>query len=189
MNLARVAEHEAIERPSSVTRAAVLVPIIDEDPTRLLVTKRAEDLSDHPGQMSFPGGAHEAVDANLCETASREAREEIGLDRSEIEWIGRLDDIRTVTEFVVSSFVGLIPARSYHPNDHEVAEIVIVDMDTLLNPANCRVETREHPVHGDIEVYYFDIGDQTIWGATARILSQLLDLCYDHQLPIGTSPN
>jgi 8-oxo-dGTP pyrophosphatase MutT (NUDIX family) len=150
----------------------------------LLFTKRADDLADHPGQMSFPGGGTEPEDDNRAATALREANEEIGLRAEEVvEWIGRLDDISTVTRYAVRPFVAEIPDRPYEPGDREVAEIAVLSLADLTDLANYESERRDHPYYGDIRLHFFHVDGYTVWGATARMLVQFLDLATDWRMP------
>lgn len=156
----------------------------ERESPHLILTKRAEHLGEHPGQMSFPGGGREPVDESIRETALREANEEIGLRASETAVIGRLDDIRTVTEYAVSPFVARVPDRRFERNDAEVAEIVAVPVSAFVDPANYEYEHRSHPHYGEIVVHYFHVGGYTVWGATARILVQFLALSMDWRPPL-----
>lgn len=184
MELSRVRDHE----PKSVTdqrrEAAVLVPVLDRNgESQMLFTKRAEHLSDHPGQMSYPGGGREPEDQSLVQTAKREANEEIGLQPEEVSVVGRLDDIRTITKYSVRPFVSRIPAREYQPGDGEVAEIAILSLDALMDRENYHSERREHPYYGDIRLHYFYVDGYTVWGATGRMLVQFLELATDWEMP------
>ncbi|MFW6448508.1 MAG: NUDIX hydrolase [Halobacteriota archaeon] len=161
------------------TEAAVLIPVLlDDRSASLLFTRRNPDLDTHPGQMSFPGGRAEARDPNLLGTALREAEEEIDLNPDDTEVHGRLDPIRTVTGFEVVPFVAEIPPGPFRPNPAEVAEIVTVEVPDLLDPGNYEAEHRVHPEHGPLTVHYFHVDGYTVWGATARILVQLLRLTH-----------
>jgi 8-oxo-dGTP pyrophosphatase MutT (NUDIX family) len=133
--------------------------------------------------MSFPGGGAEPFDDGLSATALREANEEIGLDPYEARLIGRLDDIRTVTRYSVRPYVIQIPDREYEPGDEEVAEIAILPVDELVNLENYESERRDHPYYGEIRLHYFYVNDYTIWGATARILVQFLELATGWETP------
>ena len=157
--------------------AAVLIPLLcKEGEWHVAVTQRTETVGHHKGQISFPGGACEAGDADVLDTALRETWEEIGVPQEAVEVLGALDDFRTITDFVVTPFVGVIPHPfDYVPNSGEVAAVVEVPLSFLLDPANLRVEQRE--VWGQIiDVLFWDYGPYTIWGATARMLKNLLDL-------------
>ena len=149
----------------------------------LLFTKRADHLGEHPGQMSFPGGGHEPRDATLRETALREAREEIGLLPREADIVSRIDDIHTVSRYAVRPFAARVPDRAYEPDEREVAEIAVLPVSELVNPANYESERRTHPEFGDVRVHFFHVGGYTVWGATAKILAQLLELTTDWHPP------
>ena len=165
-------------------QAAVLAPVIARDgDAHLLFTKRAAHLGEHPGQMSFPGGGREPEDDSLLRTALREANEEIGLDPRAANVIGRLDDIRTVSRYSVRPFVGRIPDREYLPNDEEVAEIVVLAIEDLVDLDNYESERRDHPHYGDIRLHFFHVDGFTVWGATARMLVQFLELATDWEMP------
>ncbi|NIB98668.1 CoA pyrophosphatase [Halobacterium sp. R2-5] len=177
MDLSRVAAHQP-ERVTDEDRdAAVLVPVVERgDDPALVFTKRADHLGEHPGQMSFPGGGREPSDDDLRETAAREAYEEISLLRDEISYVGQLDDIRTVSGYSVTPFVGRVPEREYVPDEREVDEVVVLPLAGLTNDDNYEVEKRIHPSYGESTVHFFHVDGYTVWGATGRILVQFLDL-------------
>lgn len=189
MDLSRVAEHTPRRVTDQKREAAVLVPVIErESGPHLLFTKRAEDLRDHPGQMSFPGGGRETEDEDRYATALREGNEEIGLRDGEAELVGRLDDIRTVTEYSITPFVVRIPDRRYEPDDREVAEIAVLPIAALIDETNHEHERREHPYYGEIVIHYFRIDGYTVWGATGRIVVQFLELATDWRAPVRLDP-
>jgi 8-oxo-dGTP pyrophosphatase MutT (NUDIX family) len=184
MDLGRVRALDQLSVDDQPQDAAVLIPVIErDDGDHLLFTKRSDDLGDHPGQMSFPGGGREPEDDDIVATALREAHEEIGLDPSDAAVVSRIDDIRTITEYAVTPVVARIPDREYYPDEREVAAVVVVAVDDLLDPANYEVERRDHPEYGEVVVHYFHVDDYTIWGATARILVQFLELTTDWRAP------
>lgn len=157
------------------SRAGVLVPIIAADTSlQLLFTKRTEMVETHKGQISFPGGMVDTSDKDIIETALREAEEEIGLPRHQIEILGLLDDMATPTGFIITPVVGIIkelPDLSL--NSHEVAEVFQVHLDFFSDDANGRTELRE--VSGrSYEVWFYPCGDYLIWGATAMMVRSLL---------------
>ena len=165
-------------------QAAVLAPVVDRDGVpHLLFTKRADHLGEHPGQMSFPGGGREPSDGSLWETALREGEEEIGLRPAEADRVGQLDDIETVTNYVVTPFVARVPDRAYEPDDREVAEIAVLAVPALTDPENYESERRQHPTYGEFRIHFFHVDGFTVWGATARILVQLLELATDWRAP------
>jgi 8-oxo-dGTP pyrophosphatase MutT (NUDIX family) len=164
----------AIEpRPS-----AVLVPLFDEDgEARVILTKRPETMPSHQGEIAFPGGKFEpAADADLRATALREAREEIGLRPAAVEIVAELDGIGTLaSRFVIAPFVGLLASRpTLHPNAGEVVRVFDVALSELLAPGIHHAERWPTPSGTtsirEIELHFFELADETIWGATARIL-------------------
>lgn len=160
-------------------RAAVLIPLYEKDgELHVLFTVRTELVEHHKGQISFPGGAADETDADLRETALRETYEEVGVRPEHVEVFGRLDDFITVSNFVVAPYVGSITVPAPYPfdkNELEVAAILEVPLAHLLDRANVESEVRR--IQGrDVLTYMFRFNRHVIWGATARILKQFLDL-------------
>ncbi len=181
--LRRRIERALADRPRRVVEreglipAAVLLLLVDRADPHILFAKRTEGVSHHKGQISFPGGIVETWDGSRLETALREAHEEIGLPPEAVEVIGTLDDTETrATRFVITPFIGLVrqPVR-YTPDGEEIERILEVPLAALLDPANFREEMLERDGHTQ-PVYFYDYGGETIWGATARILKQFLDV-------------
>ncbi len=165
-----------IEHPP-FSHAAVLVPLFKKgEDCHLLFTKRSDQVKYHKGEISFPGGVVDEEDLELVNTALREAHEEIGLRESDVQIIGILDDIVTVTEFIVTPIVGLIPyPYPLKVSEREISELIEVPLSSLLD-GNCFSE-REIFRGGQKEIVYsYQYGEHTIWGATARILKQFLDV-------------
>ncbi len=161
--------------------AAVLIPLLwKAGQWHVAVTQRTHNVEHHRGQISFPGGACEGRDNGLLDTALRETHEEIGVPPEAVEVLGTLDDFPTITHFVVTPFVGIIPHPfAYRLNEAEVEAVVEVPLSYFLEPAHVRVEAREH--EGQLyEVLFWDYQEgariYTIWGATARTLRSFLDL-------------
>ncbi|GAA0510336.1 8-oxo-dGTP pyrophosphatase MutT, NUDIX family [Halorubrum aquaticum] len=165
--------------------AAVLAPVIERGgDAHLLFTKRAEHLGEHPGQMSFPGGGREPVDRTLTDTALREANEEVGMRPDEVDVVGRIDDARTSSAYAVRPFVGVAPDREYVPDESEVAEVVVLSVDDLVDPENYESERRiGHPEYGDHRVHYFHVDGYTVWGVTGRMVVQLLERTTEWRAP------
>ena len=190
LDLDRVADHAPQPVTGEKYDAAVLIPVVERDgEAHLLFTKRAEHLGEHPGQMSFPGGGREPEDEDLEATALREAHEEIGLRPDEVEVLGRLDDIRTITEYSVTPFVGRVPDREYVPDDDEVAEIAVLSVADMLDEDNYEHERRDHPHYGDIVIHYFRVDGYTVWGATGRIVVDFFELTTDWRAPERLDPD
>ena len=184
MDLSRVSSHDAESLTGADRQAAVIAPVLVRDgEDHVLFTKRADHLGEHPGQMSFPGGGREPSDEDLRETALREAYEEIGLLREEVEFFGRLDDIGTVTDYSVRPFVARVPDREYDPDEREVAEIAVLAESDLTDLDNYESERRVHPEYGDHRIHFFRVDGYTVWGATGRMVVQLLELTTDWEMP------
>ena len=169
-------QRKVIEHPS-FARAAVLVPLFEkEGECHILFTKRTDQVKYHKGEISFPGGVFDEGDLELERTALREADEEIGVKENDVHLMGVLDDIVTITEFIVTPFVGHIPyPYPYKTSPVEIAEMIEVPLPSLLEK-DCFSE-REIIRMGRREmVYAFQYKDHVIWGATARILKQFLEL-------------
>ncbi len=173
-------ERKIIDHPS-FSHAAVLVPLYQkEGECHLLFTKRSDQVKHHKGEISFPGGMVDEDDRELIHTALREAREEIGLKEKDVEIIGLLDDIVTVTEFIVTPIVGLLPyPYPFQVSKIEIDELIEVPLSALLKEDS--FSEREIFRMGRVEwVYAYQYQNHIIWGATARILKQLLDLISPH---------
>ena len=154
------------------TPAAVLVAVTDRASPGLLLTVRREHLRTHAGQVAFPGGridpGEEAVGAAL-----REAQEEIGLDPAEVRVIGAADPYRTVTNFLVTPVIGVVPPDlPLEANENEVADWFEAPLDFLVDPAN--QQRRSAVFHGRERHYYaIDWNGRRIWGATAAMIVNL----------------
>jgi len=160
--------------PREIRPAAVLVPVVTrEERLTVLFTRRTAHLSDHAGQISFPGGRAEPGDANAAETALRETTEEIGLEASRVEVLGELPQYVTVTGYRVTPVVGLVfPPFELRPDTFEVAEVFEVPLEFLIDPEN---HQRNSIVYEGGARHYYAVPYEGhyIWGATAGMLMNL----------------
>ena len=151
--------------------AAVLLALVDRgDDLNVLLTRRTDDLANHAGQVSFPGGGIEPDDADAIAAALRETHEEIGVDSGLIEPIGYLDTFETISSYRITPVVAWLDA-GYHPvpTPREVAEIFEVPLAYFVDPAN-KHTLRMNYLGKEREIYEFFYGGQRIWGATAAML-------------------
>ncbi len=159
--------------------AAVLILLLVEDSAwNLLLTRRSAELPEHSGQVAFPGGRSDPEDRSPEETALREAEEEIGLKRQDVRILGRLPDYHTITNYLVTPFVGSIPwPYALSPAANEVTRIFKVPLDWLADPANHETRFRPLPApHPAVPVVYFHPYDgEVLWGASARLSLTLIN--------------
>jgi 8-oxo-dGTP pyrophosphatase MutT (NUDIX family) len=156
-------------------KASVLVPLFLRDGIlHAVLTLRHDDLRHHPGQISFPGGRRDPADADLVHTALREAHEEIGLDPAAVELLGALQPASTfVTDFAVYPFVGLIgPTHDFLPAAGEVEAVLELPIPALVASHSQRTLTRGGRT---FVTDCYELDGHLVWGATARILADLLE--------------
>lgn len=156
-------------------QAAVLIPIVDyADRQHVLFTRRTAHLRHHSGQVAFPGGRVEAQDRTPEETALRESLEEVGLEPSRVEVIGRLDDLHaSVSGFRITPVIGFVEGPlALKPDPNEVDEVFEVPFRFLMDPVNHAQETRQTD-RGTRTVNVIQYGSHRIWGATASIVLEL----------------
>lgn len=157
--------------------AAVMVPVVEDGgQARIVLTRRTEQLSRHAGQVAFPGGRVDPADADAVDAALRETEEEIGLPRTLVEPAGFLDCFETVSGFVVTPVVAFVaPQRPpWRPEPGEVDAVFEVPLAFLLDPASLRRYTMHYRGKAR-EMVEFRYGPYRIWGATAAMLTNLID--------------
>ena len=163
--------------PGGLRRSAVLLPLFErrgED--FLLFTRRTHHVRHHRGEISFPGGAWEREDTDLEATALREAEEEVGLRTDDVTVLGRLDDFESVHGYHVVPYVGYFEAPyPYRIDPGEIAEMIEVPVSRLRDPDIFRVEDWRHRGR-TVPVFFYTVDDHEIWGLTAEILRQFLEL-------------
>jgi 8-oxo-dGTP pyrophosphatase MutT (NUDIX family) len=174
----RVSVGDSLMAPGSpLVRAGVLLPLFCKDGSyHILFTRRTDKVKRHKGEISFPGGIYDATDSDLSATALREAHEEVGLKPEDVQLLGALDEVMTLTDFIVSPFVGLIPfPYAFVPSVEEIEEIIILPLAGFLKEG---VLSEEDWTYQDktATVYTYHCGRHIIWGATAKILRQFLNL-------------
>jgi 8-oxo-dGTP pyrophosphatase MutT (NUDIX family) len=162
---------------ASLRPAAVLLPLLVRDTEEyVLFTRRTEHLPHHAGEISFPGGARHDDDRDLAATALRETEEELGVPAASIRLHGRLDDFWSIHGYHVVPFVGTLPCPfTYQVADFEIAELIEAPLDHFRTAGVHHVEDWSHQgrVH---PVDFYRYGEHVIWGLTAAILRQFLEV-------------
>ena len=163
---------------SSRVPAAVLLPIYHKQGQYyILFAKRTDKVKEHKGQIAFPGGTYEERDGTLLSTVLRECSEEIGLKAEVVELLGELDDTTTTgSNYIVSPFVAFIPwPYPFKIDPWEAEEIIEVPISALLDKSNLHQENEN--INGEVVTSYsYHYQGRVIWGATARILNQFLEI-------------
>ena len=169
---------EIIAREQPVRPAAVLIAVVDHPQPTVLLTQRSPHLNNHAGQISFPGGKIDAIDASPLDAALREAEEEVGLKREFVEPIGYLDLYGTAFGFRILPTVARVkPGFKLRINHSEVDDAFEVPLAFLMDPANHQVHSKEF--RGMERSYYaMPFAERYIWGATAGILRVLYERIY-----------
>jgi 8-oxo-dGTP pyrophosphatase MutT (NUDIX family) len=167
------------QTPDPALPPAGVLLILHERPNgpHVIFQKRTDSVRDHKGQISFPGGVMDPGDPDVKFTALRETHEEIGVEPEHIEVLGQLDDMVTVSNFLVTPFVGWLDLYPYEwrTSDREVAYLLEVPLDHLRDPDNLVPDRRV--INGrEYTFQSYQFGGDLIWGATARMLGNFLDI-------------
>ncbi len=170
---------KAIEN-GSLRPAGVLLIVYPKDGEYcVLLNKRTEMVEHHKGEISFPGGSMDREDESILHTALRETHEEMGILPEDVRILGQLDDMPTISNFLINTFVGTIPyPYDFVPSKHEVAEVIEVPINHVRSQRNWRDETRVK--NGELETSpSFVYEGHVIFGATARVLANFLEVLGD----------
>lgn len=158
-----------IHAPSKAQAGVLLLVYPKDGELHVLLNKRSQYVENHKGEVAFPGGARDAGDETLLDTALRETWEEMGIQPSDVTVLGELDDIVTISDFVVTPYVGEIPGGYRFLPNIEVDEVIEAPLAAILDPGNARGDVRMAGGHPRRRAAYAYDG-HLIWGATAMIL-------------------
>ena len=168
-----------LDDPGLAPAGVMLLLYPKDEGYAILLNKRSDTVDHHKGEVSFPGGRKDESDSSLMHTALRETHEEIGVRPEDVDVLGKLDEVATVSKYAVSAFVGAIPeGYRFTPSRAEVAEIIELPVGPLVGGAFDRNETRlvdDRPVRWPSYAY----DGRVIWGATARVLARFVELMSD----------
>ena len=169
-------EKSSVHDPTLAPAAVLLLLYPKNGDYCVLMNKRSDNVEYHKGEISFPGGGKDPEDRDFLDTALREVREEMGIRPEDVTVLGSLDDVATRSKFGVRVFVGTIPyPYPFVPSPLEIAEVLEVPIGELQDPANRREEARW--AAGDLsKAYSYTHGKHLIYGATAQMLTQFLDI-------------
>ena len=174
-------------KPTNLKKAGVLIAILnyDEyiDSPSIIYTQRSSIVSTHSGEVSFPGGMMEDIDTDLYQTALRESHEEMNLDPSIVTKIGRLNYLISRYDIEVNPFVAVIDEEPNLEGNSEIEEIFEVPIEFLLNKNNMTTQTFQRDnMKLEMPTWYYN--DQKIWGLTAMITADLLNICFDANIGV-----
>jgi len=163
-------------------RAGVVIPVMfKDDDWVVLLTKRTQKVTSHPGEISFPGGIYEENDNDIMQTALRECSEEIGVRMKDVRVAGRLDDERTMTGFVITPYVGVIPyPYTFRLSEDEVAYLIYLPFRFLATATPSMEEARHKGWVNVVPALCYE--GERIWGATCRILLKFRRIVEDGKI-------
>jgi 8-oxo-dGTP pyrophosphatase MutT (NUDIX family) len=162
--------------------AGVLIPIQERrEGDYLVLTQRGDQLPTHKGQIAFPGGRVDGSDRDIFHTALRESEEEIGIDPQQVKILGRLDEFTAGYGLVVTPVVGVIPPHfEFRMDPRETTAVASVPIGALMERRNFVLDDKLSP--GGHPSYHFYVNGWDVWGVTARMIVQFLELAYDFEV-------
>lgn len=166
-------------KPNAKKSAVMILLFEEENRQKAILIRRSMYVGIHADQVAFPGGRYEEFDLNLEATALREVNEEIGIEPSSIELLGRLSDIFvSKSNFIISTFVGFLKNKPvYKKDEREVADIYELDLESFFDENIIFEKNFVVPSAQDsVQAMYYKIGDVDIWGASAMIMSEFIDV-------------
>ena len=164
------------------TPAAVLIPVFfKNNQAHILFTKRTDKVGTHKGQISFPGGSKDNSDHDLEFTALRETHEEVGIEHNDVKILGVTDHFLTITDFLVTPFVGSFPyPYNYQTSEDEIDRLIEVPLIHLLQESNFQIQKlKKNGVNWNVHYYYYK--NDVIWGVTGFLLSNFLSIVFKLQ--------
>lgn len=185
----RMLDHQPVRFRSNQPQAGVLVALTDDPDPEVILTQRAARLSTHGGEVAFPGGKFDDTDPDLEFTALREAHEEVGLDPAVVNVIGRLGQVMSKHRLQVTPFVAVVDPSSLSlvPNPGELDAVFRVPVSFLLAPEHYQL----HQIHAEGMIHNvpaWRYEQHVIWGLTAYILAELLNVAFDADIPLKARP-
>ena len=163
------------------TTAAVMILLAEQNGAwNIVYTRRTNEVKTHQGEVSFPGGSYESQDKSLAQTALRETMEEIGIEPDCIKLLGGMDPHKTIYDFLVFPFVGILQCASeFTMNPAEVDRVFMIPLNWLMDSNN--YYEKDHMIYGqDVRsvLHYHDFLGEHLWGLTARITREILGYMY-----------
>ncbi len=164
-------EKRDLENPE-YRRSAVKIIIMNKNGAPcVLLTQRTDKVRTHKGQISLPGGSYDEEDGHILETAYRETEEEVGIPKEKIEYIGQFDDFISIFGFHVSCFIGAVDYPvEYKFNPDEIQAFIEAPLSMFVNEEFEKIENMNYQGN-DYRVFFYNFEGQSIWGLTARILT------------------
>jgi len=184
----RLTSYRPMRLRSDRPQASVLIALTDSPDPEVILTRRASHLSTHRGEVAFPGGKQDDTDPDLLYTALREAQEEVGLDPALVEVIGSLGQVMSKHQLQVTPWVGIVPPDlCLEPNPHELESLFRVPLSFFLEDRRQRTDA----INFRGKTHYvpaYQYGDYVIWGLTAYMLVELLNVGFDAGIPMKPRP-